>query len=102
MSNDTPKVIDAPAKPVAVLAGSYVQFRNYARDHPEPKPIFCDESYRFLGLEFSKMVVVGTFREKKNAFAIYARVLPMLRPVTKKDIKEARAAITKAEGVLND
>lgn len=77
-------------KPVAVLAGNSAQFYEYARQNPVPKPIFCHQWPDFGGIEFSKLVMVGTFKKRQDALEIYSRVLPMVRPDAK------------AEGVLND
>lgn len=67
-------------KPVAVLAGTFPQFREYERQHREQKLVFCDRWPYFAGLEFSSLVEVGTFRSRPDALDIYQRVVPMVRP----------------------
>ena len=72
--------VEARVGPVAVLAGTYAQFLDYASNHPKPKPVFCDRWPTFAGLEFSAMVEVGSFRQRQDALDIYQRVAPMVRP----------------------
>lgn len=65
---------------VAVLAGTHKQFTQWCAANPTEQGYYCDEWPRFAGLEFSRMVEVGTFRLRKDALDLWQRVAPMVRP----------------------
>jgi hypothetical protein len=62
------------ASPVAVLAGTYAQFLSWQRENPGVRAVFCDQWPDFAGMEFSRVVEVGTFRGRKDAFELWRRV----------------------------
>lgn len=67
-------------QPIAVLAGTLSEFREYAGCHPQHRLVFCDCPERIRGIEFSRSVVVGTFEHRPDAAEIHQLVLPMVRP----------------------
>ena len=74
-------LVDVNVRPlVAVLAGTHKQFMGWCADNTQERGIYCDEWPRFAGLEFSRVVEVGTFRQRKDALDLWQRVIPMVRP----------------------
>lgn len=65
---------------VAVLAGTHEQFRLWANANQTERGVYCDVWPLFAGLEFTRMVEVGTFRLRKDALELWQRVAPMVRP----------------------
>lgn len=63
---------------VAVLAGNFQEFSMY-RDNDAVKYVYCNNWPDFAGIEFHKLVEVGTFRKRRDALELYQRVLPMVR-----------------------
>ena len=66
-------------KSIAVLAGNYQQFLDWCKDNPQERGIYCNEWPQFAGIEFVRMVEVGTFRERKDASDLRQRVAVMVR-----------------------
>ena len=64
---------------VAILAGTFQEFREFANAHPEINAVFCGSCHMFNGIEFSHFIEIGTFRKRENALEIYTRVMPMIR-----------------------
>lgn len=66
-------------KLIAILAGNYSQFKKWQQSNQDKQAVYCDYWPQFAGLEFSEMVEVGTFRERKDALDLWQRVAPMVR-----------------------
>lgn len=63
---------------IAVLAGTYQEFCEYADQNKGKKLVFCDKWPNFVGLKFSEYVEIGTFRLRPDALDLYQRVMPMV------------------------
>lgn len=64
---------------VAVLAGTRVQFIEWKRQNRDVNAVFCDKWPMFAGIEFSRMVEIGTFNLRDDARVIRQQVGPMVR-----------------------
>lgn len=63
---------------IAVLAGTYQQFREYAKTD-DRRLVFCNRWPEFAGIEFDEVVQVGTFSDRPDALELYQYVLPKVR-----------------------
>ena len=65
---------------VAILAGNHAQYLEWQRHNPSIRGVYCDQLPMFAGIEFSKMIRIGTFEYRPDALEIYQYVVPMVRP----------------------